>query len=105
MSSIPLNLLRPGQQFIPAAIFVTTKSVIGWQHTLVLSQFRSGSALSVQWSGSQLRRRRRCLHRVNCVDFAMSAAGPLTLRKQTWHLAINPLALSAIQAPKLVAEI
>jgi hypothetical protein len=31
MSSIPLNLLCPGQQFIPAAIFVTTKSVTGWQ--------------------------------------------------------------------------
>ena len=47
----------------------------------------------------------RCLLGVNRVDFAMSAAGPLTLRKQTWQLAINPLALSAIQAPKLVAEI
>src|SRR5258705_10217358 len=38
--------------------------------------------------------------RVNRVDFAMSAIGPLTLEQRTCCLAIDPLAPSMIQAPK-----
>ena len=39
--------------------------------------------------------------RVNRVDFAMFAIGPLTLQQQTCSLAIDLLVPSVIQAPKL----
>src|SRR6266481_3544775 len=41
------------------------------------------------------------LLRVNRVDFAMSAIGPLTLQQQTCCLAIDLLVPSVIQVPKL----
>jgi hypothetical protein len=42
-----------------------------------------------------------CLLRVNGVDFAMSPIGPLALQQRTFCLAIDPLVLSRIQAPKV----
>ena len=50
------------------------------------------------WREEQLR---GCPLRVNRVDFAMSAIGPLTLQKRTCCLAIDLLVLSMIQAPKV----
>jgi hypothetical protein len=48
-----------------------------------------------------IRQQARLLLWVSHVDFAMSAIGPLTLQQRTFCLAIDPLVLSMIQAPKM----
>jgi transposase len=44
---------------------------------------------------------RRCQERVNRVDFAISAIGPLTLRQQTRWLVVDIVVSGVIQAPKM----